>query len=370
MKKIKAIIKNIFAYYNYNLSKTTGKFVLSEKKSNIANGDIALASKILSFTKKIDIYYKNLNLNKQCEISGEWKNELLRKRQIQESSYRSEDIELIASFHERMFYNELISGLWNFGHLKNGKCSFFSSLLFMNDLNNYEKIFPNCKYLYSNIPLPFWGGLKKNQLIKFTDTLHATCSNHLSDLSNFFKNRNNSNVSLIEIGSGFGGLAEKIFRHKLFNNIFLFDIPHNLLTAYYYLGRCFGKDKVLLIDNINDFRKFLKTEKNKIFLIPTCFYELNQEIEEQCILANFGSFSEMDFASIEYYVKKMNKRVVALIDINSNQKIKKNKEFDEIISDDFPIKTESFKKIYSGKSTNDLANSGRYKVSLYLRLFD
>ena len=42
----------------------------------------------------------------------------------------------------------------------------------------------------------------------------------------------------------------------------------------------------------------------------------------------------------------------------------------EIISDNFPIKSKNFKKIYSGKSTNDLANSDRYKVSLYLRLFD
>ena len=143
--------------------------------------------------------------------------------------------------------------------------------------------------------------------------------------------------NIMEIGGGFGSLAERLFEEDKINSLILLDIPSTLTTAFYYLSSKFGLDKVKILNSSSDVEKYYNlNDTKKILLIPTCYYDLIKNIKNINLLCNFGSFSEMDFDTIKIYLQNMPEEVKIIVSGNANIATKDHDHL-EIISDKFPI---------------------------------
>ena len=56
-------------------------------------------------------------------------------------------------------------------------------------------------------------------------------------VTNCIKLASNDSCTILDLGSGMGGLAEMLHYSENIEKIILVDIPLNLVTAYYYLKR-------------------------------------------------------------------------------------------------------------------------------------
>jgi putative sugar O-methyltransferase len=148
--------------------------------------------------------------------------------------------------------------------------------------------------------------------------------------------------NIMEIGGGFGALAERLFEEDKINSLILLDIPSTLIIAFYYLSSKFGLDRVKILNSPSDVEKYYNlNDTKKILLIPTCYYNLIKNIKNINLLCNFGSFSEMDFDTIKFYLQNMPEEIKIIVSSNSNISMsdQPNEEHGvwEIISDKFPI---------------------------------
>ena len=142
--------------------------------------------------------------------------------------------------------------------------------------------------------------------------------------------------AVLDLGSGYGGLAEKIM---VWSNgmitMFLIDIPLNLTTAYAYLARIFGTDRVTLVSSKEQLEK-IKLESGKFILVPTLLVpELKINFD---IINNTHSFSEMDLPTVKYYLKTLvTPKTSYLIGTNVNIPRHVFAGHLEIMSCDFPV---------------------------------
>ncbi len=300
-----------------------------EKKRNIAK-------KILNFTKSCDLFYENLNIDKSLKIDGLWKEYLHQVKNDQISIYKRGDLDEILIFHENMFYNCLIRGLWNYSYYDTVKSNHTAKLLFLKDLELYKIIFKDFVDLPSFNKINKWGYKQGDRKFHFLDMSSNLQKNLiLNSLNNFDKQKYN----ILEIGGGFGSLGERLFESEKINSYTDFDIPASLLTAYYYLAVKFGEEKVELIDSLKNVKSKLQLENKKIYLIPSAFYAEIKNYENYDLLCNFASFSEMDFGTIKYYLDNLPKSIKTIVTGNSNRETKydTSNKFEEVLIDNFPI---------------------------------
>ena len=251
--------------------------------------------RMIEFAKKVDLYYEGMKIRKELKIGGAWKAFLMEERKIQSTIYGGNaDASEIAIFHEEMFFNELVKGLWNYGYITRGKePSQTSRSRFMSDLKTTNIIYPDNKLLVAKNKIPMWGHKSEKGLIKYTDVAHSIQVRNINDIAEYCKSQNNSELSFLEIGSGYGGLAEKLLPDCRFKKLIMFDIPHNLMTAYYYLSQSnMCRDGIHLVNSIDDINNSYADSNIKIILCPTCFYGSIQHLDGNFILGNFGSFSK------------------------------------------------------------------------------
>ena len=292
------------------------------------------------------------------------------ERKTQSDIYRkAKDVITVAKFHEEMFFNELIKGLWNYGYIdRYRKPSQISKSGFMTDLKNNNMMYHNNNSLVAKNRIPAWGHGIKEGIIKYTDIAHSVQARHVNEMANYYKSSHkNQEISFLEIGSGFGGLAEKLLLDCKFRKIILFDIPHNLVTAYYYLSQTnVQSGKIELASSISKFTEYFEDSYTKVILCPTCFYDTVKTLKDNFIVGNFGSFSEMNRATIEYYLKGIPNETQAIININSNQKLENAGSHIEVIADEFAI-PERFSVVYSGPSVCQAACNNRYKTTIHMK---
>ena len=154
-------------------------------------------------------------------------------------------------------------------------------------------------------------------------------------------------------------MIEKLEKFKIFKKYFLIDIPHNLITTYYFLSKIYGKEQVCLVDNRN-FISLINNTKIKFFLIPTCFFEEIKNIHLNFILSNSGSFSEMNKETIDFYIKNLPSKTLGILSINSNENSLNTLNYIEVKSDD--INFQNYNLVYEGFPISSTTN--RYKTKI------
>ena len=294
-----------------------------------------IVNEILKFNTNCNFFYKNLSINQELKIEGLWKNHILKSKKEQIDAYSRKNIDEIMILHESMFYNCLLQGFWNYSHFKNLNFNYSAILFFLKDLNLYKTIFRNFDDLPSNNQIKKWGYKYKNDKIHFIDISSMMQKNLILNALNLLNNKRKHNI--LEIGSGFGSLAERLFEENRINTMIMLDIPSSLTIAFYYLSSKFGLDKVKILNSPSDIQKYYDLdESKKILLIPTCYYDLIKNIKNIDLLCNFASFSEMDFNTIKFYLENLSKEIKIIVSSNSNLPVNKLNH-QEVISDRFPI---------------------------------
>ena len=199
--------------------------------------DYEIGMEIKNFFLKIDPFYENMpDLPKELEI-GAWKTGLENRRKNQINAYKNGSHADIAKLHEKMFYNELITGLWSYFYFSDNYRK-LGMMNFSEDFKDYDTIYPDHSFLFTENPIPCWGhrnpAIEDNKLIKHTDIAHAV---EAITVTNCVKLASNDSCTILEIGSGMGGSAERLHYSENIEKIILVDTPLNLVTAYYYSKR-------------------------------------------------------------------------------------------------------------------------------------
>ena len=373
MLNFKLYIKKLLLNLGFNLerikikkieivsqSKLDNYYLYKKKRTKKREGKKVDCNQIYEFLDKVDLFY-NKSIIEPLKIEGAWKNFLKLERKIQNKIYENKNSNEIIKFHENMFYNELTTGLINYSNFKDVTNLILNK--FDSEYNNFIKIFNYPRIIFSNLPIKRWGIKKGDNILTFNDLWHTEQAIIIKNFYNILKKK--KNIFFLEIGSGYGGMVEKLDKFKIFKKFFLVDIPHNLLTTYYYLSKIFGSDKVCLINNKN-FIPFLNNSKIKFFLIPTIFLKEIKNINNDFIFSNSGSFSEMNTETINYYIRNLPANTLGLISNNSNVNQLNFDNHIEIINDDINFK--GFKLIYEGHLLS-AAVTNRYKSKIFLKDF-
>lgn len=317
-----------------------------KKVSEIQNYELKskIVSEILKFNTKCNYFYENLSIIKELKIEGLWKYYILKYKKKQLDTYLNKNVDEIMILHESMFYNCLLRGIsWNYSYFENINFNYTAILYFIKDLNLYKIIFKNLDSLPSNSnnQIKKWGYKHKNDKIHFADVASGVQKNLILNALNLLNEKRKYNI--MEIGPGFGPLAERLFDENKINTLILLDIPSTLTTAFYYLSSKFGLDKVKILSSPSDVQKYYNLDdEKKILLIPTCYYDLIKNIKNVDLLCNFASFSEMEFDTIKFYLENLPKEVKLIVSGNSNISASSSDpevmaEVREVISDKFPI---------------------------------
>jgi hypothetical protein len=219
---------------------------------------------------------------------------------------------------EDLFFDELIDGLWNYHYLNKEK---FVSPFMLRDLKIFEQFTGMDKsVLARNDNWRRWGLSMDNGVINYADAFHGIQAHRLINL---IKSIGKPVVTVLDLGSGYGGLADLLCRwsDKPINMI-LVDIPLNLATAYGYLANIYGENRVKLIadtDQLHQNHLSGPLDETQFVLIPSIYVENIAAIQEIEILHNAASFSEMDFETVEYYLDKLvSSDLCYLVETNSN----------------------------------------------------
>lgn len=361
MLKIKNMIKTLF----FNLGLDIKKIRIKKKKLEIVSPNQLdvykkkelqeVCNQIYKFLDKIDLFYSGLDLIEPLKIKGAWKGDLISRRKIQNKIYEDKNNDLIIQFHENMFFNECTKGLWNYSYIEDIETTSLNR--FYNDYINFKKIFDYPKIISSDLPFKRWGIRLESNFLIFNDLWHTEQAVHIKNIYNFLKKE--SEICFLEIGSGYGGMIEKLDKFKIFKKYFLIDIPHNLITTYYFLSKIYGKEQVCLVDNRN-FTSLINNTKIKFFLIPTCFFEEIKNIRSNFILSNSGSFSEMNKETIDFYIKNLPSKTLGIMSINSNENLINTDNHIEVKSDD--INFQNYSLVYEGFPISSTTN--RYKTKI------
>ena len=321
-----------------------------------------IVREIIKFNKSCDLSYKNISTNENLKISGLWKELLVRYKKEQLEAYNTGDINKIILLHENMFYNPLIEGLWNYTHLNDLGKNYSSLILFLKDLYLYRIIFRDYSGLSSSNKIKKWGYQHGNDKFHFLDISSKIQKNLISNSLNLLNDKKKFNI--LEIGGGFGSLAERMFEEERINSYTIVDIPSTLLIAYYYLCSKFGTNTVEILHTSDSIESKFNTKSKKIYLIPSCFFDKVKNYQDFDLLCNFASFSEMSFETIKYYLDNLPSQIKIIISSNSNIPSKTD-IYEEVINDEFPI-PKNFVLSFSTVQIPFYSN-WRYKTKIYTK---
>ena len=269
----------------------------------------------------------------------------------------------IILLHENMFYNCLIKGFLPYSSFENLKFNFTATLNFLKDLDLYKMLFKNFDQLPSNDLIKKWGYKQKNNKIHFGATRSIIEKDLILNSHKLIKNKQKYNI--IELGSGYGAVAERLFENNKINSLILVDLPSSLSTAFYYLSTKFGLDKVKILSTPSDVQKYYNLEEKKILLIPTCYYDLIKNFKNIDSLCGFSTFSEMDFKTIKFYLENLPREIKLLVISNSNDEEAFSYDYQDIMSDELPI-PKNFDLIFSSIRMPFFAN-WKYKTCVWFK---
>ena len=107
----KSMIKNLLSVAGFSINKTKGIGKIAHQEGN-KKLDEKIIDRVFDFFDSIGPFYENIDLPEALEIGGAWRIDLIERRKRQLQLIKDKDIKSYYDFSRRMFYNELIKGMW------------------------------------------------------------------------------------------------------------------------------------------------------------------------------------------------------------------------------------------------------------------
>ena len=364
---IKSLIKKILQIFGYKIIRQSikGNIYYVEESYNLKSVSPEIVNSIFKFFAKVPPFYSN-NITKELRISGAWRQDLELRRKKQIKYLLEKDLKSYSHLLDNMLRNELVYGLWDI--------EYYSHKIIGKKVP--DKVIKNIEIfsLVTGLDIKIlddgnfgnkWGIKIDNKIITYSDTFKGVSA---YNIANYLNAKNKKKLTYIDLGSGIGSDVIKV--EKLIKSptrILLIDIPLNLTTAFAYVSMNTGK-KCVLIESEEDLEFYLKKDftDNEFLFIPSIFVgKIAKTLDEIDLMFNSGSFSEMDYDTIRFYMDNLmrNGPVQALFEINSNKSFINTSEHNEVLSNSFPI-PENFKLI---KRNNSIDSEDRYIENLYVK---
>lgn len=329
----------------------------------IAQGRVpeSIVQRILDFFAQIDPFYENKNPPQPLQIAGAWRNLLQETRQSQLQAIARKDHEKYRGLLENMFFNELHTGLRNFGIARAGEALNYDFLI---ECDAFECLSDRPRSDMAIKQFYAMAGLQTERgIVRYTDPQHGGQACHILRLLDFSA-ESGKPATVLDIGSGFGGLAEKLIGWAERDmRVYLIDIPLNITTAYAYLAASFGEDSAVLVSDPLALKNIDKDVK--FVCVPTLFAEDLAHAVSFDVVHNAKSFSEMDQPTAQYYIDTfVGKDVEWFVHTNSNRKGSQNYgAHTEVIAHDLSVP--STHKLLSRFPDS---RPGRYVFSIYKKI--
>jgi hypothetical protein len=250
-------------------------------------------------------------------IRGAWRALLLEERAQQLECIRTKDVDGYLALATRLFSNELSAGLSNFGVTRLGQPVRFEMRV---DCEAFERVSDRPLHdLATNARYPAWGMPSKSGIIRNSDAQHGVQATHILNIARALS-IDPSELTLLDLGSGYGGLSEKLHAWSPSPPLqILVDIPLNLISAYIYLAHTFSEGVVQLVDDPRELAR-VDRRSTRFLLVPSCYTDELSATFEWHVLHNAKSFSEMDPDTVAFYLSRLLKAsTLAFIETNSNR---------------------------------------------------
>jgi hypothetical protein len=297
--------------------------------------DRALVARALRFFERVPAFYGD-DTPAPLAIRGAWRSLLTKERAKQLECIANKDVDGYLALATHLFSNELSSGLANFGVTPIGRPVRFELRV---DCEAFERVSDrSVDALATNSRYPAVGMPVEKGVVRNSDPQHGVQATHILNLAKALRIPTDELV-LLDLGSGYGGLSEKIHAWCASPPLqILVDIPLNLTTAYIYLAHTFSEDAVLLIDDPKGLAQ-VDRKRVKFLLVPSCYTDELAKRFEWHMVHNAKSFSEMDADTVAYYVSRLIKpSTSAFIETNSNRKGSTNYgEHREVLARNLPV---------------------------------
>ncbi len=322
--------------------------------------------KILDFFQKIPPFYSD-DIIEPLKIGGQWKPELQAERKNQLQAIEERDVEKLEGLLNNMFRNEMHLGMfWDYFDqqefnrpLPDESIEFLDGFRYLTGRD--EEDLPYCDYGNT------WGIETDKGLVMTNDVWQGFKAQNILNVINSFYSAKNKKITICDLGSGYGGDAEKVSRwFKKPLRIILVDIPLNLTTAFAYLS-VLNKENTHLIDSNEELDRVLSKENDELefILIPTIFVEKLKSIKIN-LLTNHGSLSEMDYPTIEFYLKTLvNENTDLFLEVNTDYEHNEYYGHREIPCSKFPI-PESHSLLFRAPVWGTTKCQHRYVQSLHI----
>ena len=301
---------------------------------------------------------------------GAWKEDIERRRAEYLKVLDSRDFEGLRRLLRNFFRNNGVAGVWTYGYYRdivnasNGKKKRFIN----GNLEDFKTLIDFVdNFDISNLEVPLvgnpWGYFIKGTLVLPTACRHYYYARHVKSLLEDIET-----PVVCEIGGGFGGFAYYLLSVNRCVKYVNFDLPEVLLIAQYFLMNAFPEKRVLLYGE-NRNRRISQEEINSYDMILMPNFALPNVTDKTAdMFVNTGSFSEMDYHTIEEYIKQITRITKRYLFHDNSDRPKSNTEDHiEVVSSEFPIPLDIFKRIYKSNSLWG-GGSGRYREHLYQRM--
>lgn len=344
---MKNAIKTFLSIVGYSITKSKPRTrpFLNDHANSVGLLPQDKLKDILCFFDKIDPLYKGVS--GPLAIGGAWLNLIKDERKNQLKIVLQQGIEREADYRallENMFRNELIKGIQNYGHFEDAD---FLSDVFMDSIKDFcymtgRSIGALCQTNEFGNP---WGLKVPEGIVKYVDTWHgiqADSAIKLLEISSLAISDSDQSerLTVADLGSGFGGTIEKIARWYNRKCLFLLiDIPINLTTSYAYISSTFPRNRTTIVSNVEELKDALSTHDDEahFVFVPTLLVEALENIKIH-VLLNAGSLSEMDYGTIEFYLRiLLSNQTDWFIEWNSHTTKEVNRGHKEISSSSFPV---------------------------------
>ena len=314
----------------------------------------------------MDPFYERQELPTALKIGGAWLDDLKVRRLSQIQTYESGNVDQVVTLHENMFFNCLITGLWNFGYLQDRRVAQSALASCSHEFLATRRMWPEISQLRVLSPVPWWGVQPDPDVapIRFTDTWHWTQERHIANAVSLLNLKASGLPGFLEIGSGFGGLAERLARRGDIDPIVLVDIPLNLVTAFYYLRRSLPDIPITLYSTREEVIRAQTKRQTGIHLIPSSFFTALRNWQDLSVVGNFGSFSEMDSETVAFYLAELPNSSKLLVQVNSNATVLNTGAHREVPVDNFAYPSRAVKVFESPLHSQGSGN--RYKTVVHV----
>ncbi len=350
-------LRNLKAY------KTNYKIV---EKGLLVNVDEGIVDEIFEFFETWAPFYSS-DIRSELQINGALRADFLERRKTQLDLIANKNRSAYAKLLDSMLKNELMSGLpsgFDFNENLIGADTPMEADYMLSCFKNMTGMSPSV--LTDGDFGDLWGLDTGEEIIELYSPYYGVNTFNISNLISYFSK---SNGCYIDLGSGLGNDAIKVEKMSSMPiRSILIDLPLNLTTAYAYVAMNTGK-KCTLVKTKDDFGLLNEQDfdESHFVFVPTSLIEefcrLNIDVD---VLYNHGSFSEMDYDTIEFYLTQLlNGKVKSLFEINSNSSIENTGGHIEIPSSRFPI-PKNYKLVKRNPSLQRFFGH-RYLESLYIK---